>query len=68
MCLDICSCHLASYGAEGDNFLQWIVTGDETWEHAMEASVISCCKEIQDKTIGKQVDFNHVLGFSRAYS
>jgi hypothetical protein len=30
MCLDSCSHHLACYREEGDNFLQWIVTGDET--------------------------------------
>ena len=29
-CLDVCSRHLACY-REGDNFLQQIVTGDETW-------------------------------------
>jgi hypothetical protein len=27
----------------------------------MEASVISCCKEIQDTTIGKKVDVDHLL-------
>jgi hypothetical protein len=32
----------------------------------MEASVISCCKAIQDTTIGTQVDNDHLLGFSRA--
>jgi hypothetical protein len=32
-CLDICSCHLARYREEGDNFLQMIVTGDETRVH-----------------------------------
>jgi histone-lysine N-methyltransferase SETMAR len=78
MNLDICSRHLACYREEGDNFLQRIVTGDETWVHhyqpetkrenAMEASVISRCKEIQDATIGRQVDVDHLLGFSRAYS
>jgi hypothetical protein len=36
-------------------------------EHAREASVL-CCKEIQDATFLRQVDFNHLLGFSRAYS
>jgi hypothetical protein len=30
MCLDICSQHLPHY-SDGDNFLQQIVTGDETW-------------------------------------
>jgi hypothetical protein len=30
MRLDICSCHLAPYRKEGDNFLQHIITGDET--------------------------------------
>jgi hypothetical protein len=34
----------------------------------MEATVIPCCKEIQDATISSQVDVDHVLGFSRAYS
>jgi hypothetical protein len=33
MCLDICSCHLAHYRKQGDNFLQCIFTGDETWVH-----------------------------------
>jgi hypothetical protein len=37
-------------------------------EHAIEASVTSCCKEIQDVTIGKVVHVGHLLGFSRAYS
>jgi hypothetical protein len=31
--LDICSQHLACYCKESDNFLQWIVTGDESWDH-----------------------------------
>jgi hypothetical protein len=31
MYLDIYSCHLACYCKEGDNFLQRIITGDETW-------------------------------------
>jgi len=34
--LDICSRHLARYHEEGDNFLQQIVTGDETWIHHYE--------------------------------
>jgi len=33
--LDVCSRHLARY-REGDNFLQQIVTGDETWIHHYE--------------------------------
>jgi histone-lysine N-methyltransferase SETMAR len=33
MCLDICFRHLVSYREEGDNFVQRIVTGDETWVH-----------------------------------
>jgi hypothetical protein len=33
MRLDICSHHLSHYREEGDNFLQRIVTGDETWAH-----------------------------------
>ena len=32
-CLDVCSRHLAHYREEGDNFLQQIVTGVETWIH-----------------------------------
>jgi hypothetical protein len=72
---DICSCHL-DYYHERENFLQWIVTDDKTWvhnyqsetKHKMEASAISCHKEIQDTTIGRQVDVDHILGFSRAYS
>jgi len=35
-CLDFCSRHLAYYREEGDNFLQQIVTGDETWIHHYE--------------------------------
>jgi hypothetical protein len=31
MCFSISSHHLAHYRKEGDNFLQQIVTGDETW-------------------------------------
>jgi hypothetical protein len=33
MCSDSCSRHLAYYHEEGDNFLQQIVTGNETWVH-----------------------------------
>jgi hypothetical protein len=33
MRLDICYRHLVRYREEGDNFLQRIVTGDETWVH-----------------------------------
>jgi hypothetical protein len=33
MRLDFCSCHLARYHEEDDNFLQRIVTGDETRIH-----------------------------------
>jgi hypothetical protein len=42
-------------------------TRNQVEEHAMEASVISCCKEIQDATISRQVNVDHLLGFSRAY-
>ena len=79
--LDICSQHLACYREEGDNFLQQIVTRDETWIHhyepeskqcamecAMEASIISCSKEIQDATVGRKFDVEHLLGLSRANS
>jgi len=34
----------------------------------MEASIISRSKEIQDATIGRKVDVDHLVGFSRAYS
>ena len=34
--LDGCSRHLDCYREEGDNFLQQIVTGDETWIHHYE--------------------------------
>jgi len=34
--LDVCSRHLARYREEGDNFLQQIVTDDETWIHHYE--------------------------------
>jgi hypothetical protein len=34
----------------------------------MEASVISFCKEIQDATIGRQVDVDNLLGFPGGYS
>ena len=34
--LEVCSRHLACYREEGDNFLQQIVTGDETWIHHYE--------------------------------
>jgi hypothetical protein len=33
MCLDICSRHMVRYHKEGDNFLQQIITGDETLIH-----------------------------------
>jgi hypothetical protein len=36
MCLNICSRHSAHCHEEGDNFLQWIVTGDETWVHCYQ--------------------------------
>jgi hypothetical protein len=42
-------------------------TRNQAEEHAAEASVNSCCKEIQDATIGRQVDVDH-LGSSKAYS
>lgn len=34
--LDICKKHLDRYGNEGDNFLDRIITGDETWIHHYE--------------------------------
>jgi hypothetical protein len=34
--LDICEWLLDCYGAEGDHFLERIVTGDETWTHHYE--------------------------------
>jgi len=34
----------------------------------MEASIISCSKEIQDATVGRKVDVDRLLGLSRAYS
>jgi hypothetical protein len=34
--LDICKRLLDCYGAEGDHFLERIVTGDETWTHHYE--------------------------------
>jgi hypothetical protein len=34
--LDICKWLLDCYGAEGDHFLQRIVTGNETWTHHYE--------------------------------
>jgi len=37
--LDVCSRHLARYREEGDNFLQQIVTGDETWIHHYEPEI-----------------------------
>jgi hypothetical protein len=43
-------------------------TRNKAEEHAMEASIISCCKEIPDATIGRQVDVDYLLGFSRAHS
>jgi len=35
-CLDVSSQQLARYREEGDNFLQQIVTGEETWIHHYE--------------------------------
>jgi hypothetical protein len=43
-------------------------TRNHAEQHAMETPVISCCNEIQDVTIGRQVDADHLLAFSRAYS
>jgi hypothetical protein len=34
--LDICKGLLDCYGAEGDHFLERIVTGNETWNHHYE--------------------------------
>jgi hypothetical protein len=45
-----------------------LLTRNQAEEHAMKGSIISCCKEIQAATIGRQVDIEHLLGFSRAYS
>jgi hypothetical protein len=35
---------------------------------AMEASIISCGKEIQDATVSRKVDVDRLLGLSRDYS
>jgi len=37
-------------------------------EYAMEASIISCSKDVQDATISRKVDVDRLLGLSRAYS
>jgi hypothetical protein len=75
--LDICSCHLSRYH-EDDNCLQWIITGDETWVHHYQPGTKQ--KSMHSKhpsspvvkkfktTIGRQVDVDNLLGFSRAYS
>jgi hypothetical protein len=78
MCLDICSCHLIHYHKEGDKFLQWIVTGNKTWVHNCQPETklrsmqqkqpSSPVEEIQDATINRQGDVDHLLGFLRAYS
>jgi len=37
--LDICKRLSDCYGAEGDHFLERIVTGDETWTHHYEPQI-----------------------------
>jgi histone-lysine N-methyltransferase SETMAR len=77
MRLDICSRHFVCYREEDDNFLQRIVTGDETLVHhyqpetkweSMQWKHPSSPAAKKDATISRQVDFDHLLGFSRAYS
>jgi hypothetical protein len=43
-------------------------TRNQVEEHTTEASIITHCKKIQEATISRQVDVDHLLGFSRAYS
>jgi hypothetical protein len=68
---------LAVYFEEGDKFLRPIVTGDEIWvDHSQperkrkstQWKYLSSVEEIQDATIGRQVDVDHLVGFSRACS
>jgi hypothetical protein len=78
MHLDICSRHLARFAKKVTTFCigssQLMKPGftsstrNQVEEHAMKGSIISCCKEIQDTCIGRQVDVDHLLGFSKAYS
>jgi len=37
-------------------------------EYAMEASIISCSKEIQDATVGRKVDVDSLLGLKVLFS
>jgi hypothetical protein len=77
MSLDICSFHLTRY-CEDDNFLQRIITGDETWVHHYQPGTKRknmCLKHPSapvvkkfKTTIGRQVDVDNLLGFSRASS
>jgi hypothetical protein len=37
-------------------------------KHVKEASIMSCCKEMQDAAIGRKVDADKLWIFSRTYS
>ena len=68
--------HLSGYKLEGNEFLERIVTGDETWVHYatpenkrdslndLEAFGFSSCTEIQIGSISKKTYGNSILGLS----
>jgi hypothetical protein len=64
---------LLQYHEEGEAFLQWIVTGDETWmhhyepaskrqKHGVEIHVMAQDQEIQNCAFCWQSDVHTVLG------
>ena len=77
--LDVCSRHLACYCEEGDNFLQQIVSGDETLLHHYEPESkrqsmqwkhpsSPVAKKLKMQPSAGKLIFDCLLGLSRAYS
>jgi hypothetical protein len=44
----------------------FITINQKPSRRALEVSIITCCKEIQGAIISRQVDIDHLLGFSGA--
>ena len=73
----ICSSLLERYNREGDNFLNRIITGDETWVHHYELETkrqsmqwkhtSSSSKKIQVSGLCWKTFVDGVLGLTRAY-
>jgi histone-lysine N-methyltransferase SETMAR len=77
-CLDICSCFLERHNREGDNFLNRIIAGDETWIHHYEPETkwqniqwkhtsSPTSKKLKSQPSARKYMFDSVLGLPRAY-